>query len=242
MKARFTRGRAGWGLLGALGALALSAVLLPGVPQAVAVQGQAIIAGFDNTSSSRTLLWRTDASGCLIGLDPALAVCGPTGLDANGDANGVRARGGVYGVEGISGTGSGVYGHNFSSTGIGVKGETGGVGSGVYGVATDTGVGVYGDTAKGTGVLARATGTGTALSVTGKAVFSRSGMVTIPAGATSRTVTLAGVTTASMVMALSQQNSTVFVRAATAAAGSFTIRLSAAAPAGGLKVAYFVLN
>jgi hypothetical protein len=45
-----------------------------------------------------------------------------------------------------------------------------------------------------------------------------------------------------MVLATSQQNATVFVRSAVPASGSFTIRLSGAAPSGGLKVAYFVLN
>ena len=116
------------------------------------------------------------------------------------------------------------------TTGIGVWGQTPGTGSAVYGEATGSGVGVYGDTTNGTGVIARSTN-GTALSVNGKAKFSRSGTIVIPAGTASRTVTLAGVTTASMVLATSQQTANVFVRSAVPGSGSFTIRLSGVAPA-----------
>jgi len=111
----------------------------------------------------------------------------------------------------------------------------------VYGLANTTGVGVFGDTANGTGVLARST-KGTALDVRGKAKFSGSGLVTVAAGAASKKVTLAGVTSASMILATAQQDGTVSVRSAVPASGSFTIHLTGKAPAGGLKVAYFVLN
>jgi hypothetical protein len=134
-----------------------------------------------------------------------------------------------------------VYGHNSGSTGVGVYGKTGGVGSAVYGEATANGAGVFGDTTDGVGVQARSTN-GTALNVLGKAKFSRSGVVTVAEGTSSKMVTLAGVTTASMVLATAQQAKAAHVKAAIPGSGTFTIRLTAKAPTGGLKVAYFVLN
>jgi hypothetical protein len=122
-----------------------------------------------------------------------------------------------------------------------VHGQTGGVGSAVYGEANGAGVGVYGDTADGTGVRARSTN-GNALEVVGKATFTRSGTVTVSAGTSAATVSLAGVATGSMVFGTAQQDAAVFVRSVVPATGSFTIRLTGNAPTGGLRVAYFVLN
>ena len=45
-----------------------------------------------------------------------------------------------------------------------------------------------------------------------------------------------------MVLATAQQSKDVYVKAAVPGAGKFTIQLTAKAPTGGLKVAYFVLN
>jgi hypothetical protein len=150
---------------------------------------------------------------------------------------------GATGVEGESAQlgGTGVLGTSDFAQGIGVEGDQSGTGSGVYGHARSTGVGVFGDTTNGTGVIARST-TGTAPDVRGKAKFSRSGQVTIAAGTATKKITLAGVTTASMILATAQQDGAVFVRSAVPASGSFTIHLTGKAPAGGLKVAYFVLN
>jgi hypothetical protein len=134
-----------------------------------------------------------------------------------------------------------VLGTSSDAQGIGVEGTQSGTGSGVYGLASTTGVGVFGDTTDGIGVIARST-TGTALDVRGKATFSRSGQVTVAAGTTTKKITLAGVTTASMILATAQQDGTVYVRSAVPASGSFTIHLTGNAPAGGLNVAYFVLN
>lgn len=83
---------------------------------------------------------------------------------------------------------------------------------------------------------------GVALSVSGKAKFTRSATVVVTAGSAIRTVALASVTTASMVLATAQQNAAVFVKSVVPASGQFTIRLTGSAPAGGLKVAYFVLK
>jgi hypothetical protein len=176
------------------------------------------------------------------------ALGGPTGLYASGSSNGVEGHGGNNGVEGDIGTGgtAGVYGHASGTAGYGVAGSGP---TGVYGAGATAGVeggsgagsGVYGHAQGGIGVRAEAT-SGTALQVTGKAKFSRSGIVTVPAGSASTTVSLAGVTASSMVVATAQQNGSVFVKAAVPAGGSFKIFLTGNAPAGGLKVAYFVLN
>jgi hypothetical protein len=144
-------------------------------------------------------------------------------------------------VHGTTSTGSGVYGENTGSTGIGVEGKTDGAGSAVYGQATTNGVGLYGVSVAGTGVSANSTN-GTALRVNGKATFSRSGIATVAAGTSSVNVSLPGMTASSLVIATAQQNVSVFVKAAVPAVGSFKLVLNGNAPVGGLKVAYFVLN
>jgi hypothetical protein len=83
---------------------------------------------------------------------------------------------------------------------------------------------------------------GIALQVQGRAKFSRSGTVLVAATRASKVVSLSGTTSNSMILAIAQQNANVFVKATVPGNGSFTIYLTGAAPAGGLKVAYFVLN
>jgi hypothetical protein len=145
-------------------------------------------------------------------------------------------------VEGsASAGGTGVYGENSGSTGIGVWGRTGGTGSAVYGQATANGVGLNGVSASGIGVNASANG-GIALQVQGRAKFSRSGIAIVAAGTASKTVTLSAVTSNSMILATAQQNVSQSVKAAVPGNGSFTIYLTGNAPGSGLKVAYFVLN
>jgi hypothetical protein len=151
----------------------------------------------------------------------------------------VFGRGNSVGVEGRTGTG--VIGANKGSTGIGVYGQTGGTGSAVFGNATTNGAGVFGKSQSGTALRGDSTN-GTALQVNAKAKFSRSGITTVAAGTASKTVSHAGVTTASMVVATAQQNVNVFVKAAVPSGGSFKLWLTSNAPVGGLKVAYFVLN
>jgi hypothetical protein len=202
----------------AAGALVAGALVVPS--GAAATQGQPIIAGQGNTATDTTTLEnsRQDGIGLIVtGQDIALA----GHVDADG--------------------GTGVYGDSSFPTGIGVEGEVTGTGSGVYGHATGVGVGVNGQSESGTGVYAQSN-SGTSLNVVGKARFSRSGVVTVVAGSSSRTVHLAGVTVSSMVLATAQQAKTVYVQAAVPASDAFSIRLTGPAPAGGLKVAYFVLN
>ena len=76
----------------------------------------------------------------------------------------------------------------------------------------------------------------------GKATFSRSGLITVAAGSSGKTVTLTGVTKASMVLATAQQDNAVYVRSAVPGNRQFTLHLTGPAPTGGLKVSSFVLN
>jgi hypothetical protein len=177
---------------------------------------------------------------------------GPTGVFGSGSDAGVVGSSPINGVEGNgftsgrgvfgqSETGTGVFGEITGNTGIGVRGLTHGLGSAVFGEATGNGVGVFGKSDTSIALQGNST-EGTALQVNGKAKFSRSKTVTIGGGTTSKTVSMSGVTGSSMVLATAQQNAGVYVKAAVPAAGSFTIHLTGNAPAGGLKVAYFVLN
>jgi hypothetical protein len=250
------------GTAAALLALAVTVVAVAGTPGAVATQGSPVVAGSWNAASTTTTVSEVfSAPGTCPSAETGSTIeglvgCGHNGLEGFGTNYGVWGSttgssspailgtntGGGDGIQGATGGAgaSAVYGHNTSG---------GPVAKGVFGSATGGGTGVRGESASGHGVEGASTsGTGvyasgaTALQVVGKAKFSRSGITTIAAGASSKTISLAGVTTASMVLATSQQSSSVFVRSAVPASGSFTIRLSGAAPTGGLKVAYFVLN
>ena len=250
--------------------VALAGVLVGlAVTPAAATNGQPIVAAQANTETTDTIVQNTAffPAACPPDGNDGLIGCGGNGLVGRGTVNGVTGEvtagegagvlgvgsgAGQTGVDGVGETGvdgasdaqggTGVLGESLNtSSGIGVQGDSEGTGSGVYGLAKTNGVGVFGDTTNGTGVIARSTN-GTALDVRGKATFSRSGTVTVAAATTSKKVTLAGVTSASMILATAQQDSAVSVRSAVPASDSFTIHLTGKAPPGGLKVAYFVLN
>jgi hypothetical protein len=117
--------------------------------------------------------------------------------------------------------GNGVFGLSDSNTASGVYGQNDGSGFGVAGRAID-----------GTGVLADSAN-GTALSVSGKAQFSRSGLVTITYPATSKVVSGVSLTAKSLVIATNQKYvAGVYVVAAvpklSGSSNSFTIYLSKA--------------
>jgi len=131
--------------------------------------------------------------------------------------------------------GSGVWG---DSDDVGVYGSGG---TGVYGYG---GVGVVGESAStSAGVLAVAkSATDLALDVRGKAHFSRSGRSNISAGASSKLINLAGVTSGSKVFALLHSNrSGRYVRAVVPATGRFRIYLNASVSST-TSVAWFVLD
>ncbi len=169
-----------------------------------------------------------------------------------GEAAGTNPTG-VWGQGGnaSSGSSTGVYGEGDTGVwgfgGWGVFGASDATGTGVYGFsgasvpAAPAHTGVFGYSDSGTGVYARAA-TGTALYVNGKAKFSRSGRATIGSGKSSLVVTLAGVTTASLVFAVLYSNrSGRYVRAVAPTTGKFTIYLNAAVTSS-TYVSWFVVN
>lgn len=83
----------------------------------------------------------------------------------------------------------------------------------------------------------------TSIRINGKASFSRSGVVTIPAGATSATVGEIELTANSLILAMLQENVPgVFVRAAVPdpVSKTITVFLNRSAGRGGARVAWFV--
>jgi hypothetical protein len=131
--------------------------------------------------------------------------------------------------------------HEATSFGYGVLGEAP-IGVGVLGRGSASGVKGSTDSASGSGVSAENTAGGKALTVTGKASFSRSGVVTIPAGAISFTQAGVPLSSSSFILATMQTKAAPFVKSAVPnpAANSFTIYLNRTAPVGGVKVAYFI--
>jgi hypothetical protein len=165
-------------------------------------------------------------------------------------ATGVQGDGGASGI-GVAGTGGpgngnvGVCGTGNLDNGIGVWGIGQGAGAGVLGTGFH-GPAVHGraDFADAIGMLAENTAGGVALKATGPASFSRSGVLTVPAGKSTVTKTGVALTSASLVLAtLQQDRAGVWVRSAVpdVAASSFTIHLSKAVSSS-TKVAWFVLN
>lgn len=156
------------------------------------------------------------------------------------------------GVYGSSQAATGVYGFSASldQPAILARGSSGGAGvfgfagegappaapldTGIYGLATgyslrspSQAVGVHGRATVGTGVRAQAGAGGTALRVDGKAVFSRSGVLTVRAGTSSRSLSVAGLTAGSHVFAVVRGgDGKAWVRKVRPGAGSFTVLLN----------------
>ncbi|WP_327001754.1 hypothetical protein OHA72_42510 [Dactylosporangium sp. NBC_01737] len=136
----------------------------------------------------------------------------------------VEATGFDAGVIGYSSNGNGLIGRSDIGYGIiGVAGEAGGIG--IVASAPDE----YGKTA---------------LAVRGQTRFSRSGTVTVPAGANSVTVTGLHVYASTRALALAQRSTAAWVKAAVPnpATGELRLHLNAAAPAGGVPVAWWLLE
>jgi hypothetical protein len=174
---------------------------------------------------------------------------------------GVYGAGAPHGVLGVSSAGAGVSGRGTGTPGVwgqSFKDSNGAISAGVQGSAaeapgagvfgyTNTGYGVIGQASdpSGTGVLAGHGAGGDALRVDGKATFSRSGVATIPAGASSVTVAGVPLTAASIVLATLQnllgKGEYVIAAVPSAGTGSFTVYLNRAASAAA-KVGWFVVN
>ena len=133
---------------------------------------------------------------------------------------------------------TGVYGYSDPSVvdgfvGAGVWGDSadfGVIGTGAVGVFGDGFIGVLGvaEDAAGVGIQAETNvAGGRSLRVVGRAEFTRSGRATISAGASKKTVSLAGCTTSTLILAvLSANRSGRYVRAVVPGSGSFTIYLN----------------
>lgn len=151
---------------------------------------------------------------------------------------GVLGLGGDVGVEGggiIGMFAVGTTGVVGIADGLGPPGQ---FGTGVYGYAG----GLPPAPPSNVGVYARGDGGTTALRVQGKAVFSRSGRAAVSAGQSSKVVTMAGVTSTSLVLVtLRTRRSGVYVAAAVPAAGKFTVYLNKAVTAT-TYFAYLVLD
>jgi hypothetical protein len=174
-----------------------------------------------------------------------------------GDASGLAANTdeiGVLGYCNVSSHSTGVLGVSTAGVGAFGIGAIGVIGFGSWGVLGDVdtaSIGVYGNTGAaaapavtgGIGVLARAQATTqVALKVLGKTQFSRSGRTYVSAGASSRKVSMTGVTTSSYVIATLQTNRAgVYVQAVVPGTGYFTIYLNKAVSAT-TYVGYLVIN
>jgi hypothetical protein len=252
MESRHQRVRGRRGLLVLVAALAVGLVA---IPAAQSTQDQPVIAGQLNGETDVTTLsnpspggygfiatgdqigvWGSSHSG--IGVKATTIEGGPALF-----AHNYNASGGVA-IEGLNTAANwvAIWGHHDpGSFGYGVLGEAP-IGVGVLGRGSDSGVKGSTDSASGSGVMAENTAGGNALTVNGKASFSRSGIITIPAGAKSFTQTGVALTNTSFVLATLQSNVARWVTSAVPNPGgsSFTINLNKPAPAGGVKVGYLI--
>jgi hypothetical protein len=212
------------------------------------------IAGASSANHTGVVGWSTDQD------PPAVPAAGPAKTGVYGEATQDANARGVFGksslgqgVRGEATTGQGVQG--VATTGQAVRGDTTG-GTGVYGQATSgravrgiatTGEGVRGEATTGFGVKALAT-TGVALDVIGRAVFSRSGRVSVPANAAYVDVTVPGglSSSANVLATLQYKRGDVHVLAARPnypSSGKVRIYLSAvASTVGTTPLAWFVLG
>jgi len=211
--------------------------------------GSAFGYGIDASTSVGTGIWAGSANGT--GVEAQASSSGASALYAHHDG----ANGG-YGVLARTGAGTAVFAGNYStSQGVAVEAvnkapnwaavyahhDPASYGWGITAVAP-VGVGVRGQgsaygvhgttaSAAGSGVFAENTGGGTALRVSGKASFSRSGVLTLAASAASITKTGVPLTSASYVLATLQTNTSgLFIQGAVPnpAGSSITIYFSKA--------------
>jgi hypothetical protein len=217
------------GLAAAAGAVANAL----GRPASVAAaDGDPVVAGQTVTASSTTqihatnqgaLIARTDATGSSA-ID-AQSTGGSANIGVRGSADGENSTG----VLGYSSNGIGVGGT--SLTGVAVMGNTFNPGA----------IAVFGYSPEGIGVRARST-VGTALDVVGKAVFSRSGRVTIAAGGQSAVRAVADLTPSSLVFAVVETgDGATWVRKVVPGSGKFTVYVNKKVPTS-TRIAWFSIG
>lgn len=265
---------------GALGIVAVEAIVNPTQGRATTADGDVVLGVEGQVGSRTTGVETQNGYPALSGTNNSSpgnagvygasnSNAGLYGFSINGDglyaqsgaSVGTSAGTGSNGVHGVTGSssafavwgehvnqGNGVYGSTTSPVASGVYGHNDDIGYGVAGRA-DSGTGTLGDSANGIGVLANSPN-GTALSVSGKAKFSRSGMVSIPYPAKTATVTVPGGLSASALVLALMQNSVSGVWVASTvpntSTGKATISLNKAPGSGTApktaKVAWFVVN
>jgi hypothetical protein len=186
----------------------------------------------------------------------AIGVYGETGSVPGVGVWGVAPHIGVRGTGDVAVNGEGitigVSGRSPSGTGVsGVTLSPGNPNPGVVGISNGTGPGVR---AQGRAVFASSgvgAGRAAALEVLGRAAFTRSGVITVPGGAANAITDLVpgGLLASSHVLATVQENKgTIGVRAAVPMVaagpnkGKIQVFLTGTAPAGGVKVGWFVFG
>jgi hypothetical protein len=252
------------GAAGAIGAVALTR---PTTTHAD--NGNAVILGFLNSETDVTIISNTSGVTAFYALtngsNPGVfgsSFSGEGVYGQSGNVVGTASSSGVHGVTNIASSaavwgenlgavahgaglgGNGVYGSTDSTGASGVYGHNAGTGYGVAGRA-ENGTGMLGDSANGTGVVANSA-SGTALSVSGKAKFNRSGVVSIAHPALSATVTVPGGLSSTSVVLAVMQNAVAGVWVVSAvpntSTGKATISLNKTPASGSAKVAWFVVN
>jgi hypothetical protein len=179
-----------------------------------AADGDPVLAGQTVTASTTTQIHATN-EGAFIARTEATGSAAIDAQSTGGSANiGVRGS-----ADGNNSTG--VLGHSGDSIGVAGSSDTG---VGVMGTTANPGaIAVFGYSPEGIGVRARSN-VGTALDVVGKAVFSRSGRVTILAGRHLVIHAVDGLTSSSLVFAVVEiGDSTTWVRKVVPGSGKFTV-------------------
>jgi hypothetical protein len=235
---------------GGAAALAASAAL---PLTTLAADNDPVLLGADNTAVTLT----TKITNSTANVDSFTAAAAGTGFGLTGSSTGGA---GIVGwsisqspfLTPADGAYTGIYGWSPAGpvdgpTGVGVVGQSDDWGVfgngtvGVYGYGTFGVVGESSSTAAGVTAFAK-TAADLALDVVGKVRFSRSGRSSVAAGQSTKTVSLAGVTSSSRVFAVLHSNrSGRYVRAVVPTTGSFKIYLNSTVSSS-TYVAWFVLN
>jgi hypothetical protein len=220
--------------------------------RAEAVNGQALILGSaTNTASSATSLRLTTAVGfgtAGIGVADVALNSFPFNAALGGHTQGNLAVG-VLGYDNSTNSGhAGVVGISTNGPGVLGRGTDGPFARGVYGEGKSRGVDglATGTTVNSIGVLAGGLAGSTALAVDGVLRARRAGRTAVRAGTRVVAVKLSSLTPTALVFATVQKASgNIAVQAVTVkttAPTAFTIRLNANAPAGGMPVAWVVID
>jgi hypothetical protein len=212
---------------------------------AQAAGGGFVLLAAPNSETTVTSITNTNTTGANDGFiaTGGGSGVGVTGHGGNSSGTGVKGVGGGTNGIGVFGEGPsgavGVLGFGIGGGGVGVEGVSfSGAGAGVHGEA---------ETSSGVGVAAVNPAGGPALQVSGRALFSSSGLVVVPSGHTTATVRpVGGLSSKALVLAVMQNVAGgVMVKAAVPnpGAGTFQVVLNQApSPSAKAKVAWFVLN